>query len=221
MKAVIFTGPSLSHEEARKIFAQAEYRPPIKRGDALKALKDGAKILGIIDGVFLQDVAISPREIMEVLREGVIVVGGGSIGALRAAELCELGMIGVGEIFRMFKNGELESDDEVAVVVNPETFEALSEPLVNIRATLSALVTKGLIEVEKRDRLIEIAKRLHYSRRSYETLIEKAIREGFIAKSEAEKLLNAINENKVNLKKLDAIKVVEKVKEICLMAEKL
>ncbi|MEM4540893.1 MAG: TfuA-related McrA-glycine thioamidation protein [Archaeoglobaceae archaeon] len=221
MKAVIFTGPSLSHEEARKIFAQAEYRPPIKRGDALKALKDGAKILGIIDGVFLQDVAISPREIMEVLREGVIVVGGGSIGALRAAELCELGMIGVGEIFRMFKNGELESDDEVAVVVNPETFEALSEPLVNIRATLSALVTKGLIEVEKRDRLIEIAKRLHYSRRSYETLIEKAIREGFIAKSEAEKLLNAINENKVNLKKLDAIKVVEKVKEICLMTEKL
>ncbi|MEM2458324.1 MAG: TfuA-related McrA-glycine thioamidation protein [Archaeoglobaceae archaeon] len=213
---MIFTGPSLSHEEARKIFAQAEYRPPIKRGDALKALKDGAKILGIIDGVFLQDVAISPREIMEVLREGVIVVGGGSIGALRAAELCELGMIGVGEIFRMFKNGELESDDEVAVVVNPETFEALSEPLVNIRATLSALVTKGLIEVEKRDRLIEIAKRLHYSRRSYETLIEKAIREGFIAKSGAEKLLNAINENKVNLKKLDAIKVVEKVKEICL-----
>ncbi|MEM1577094.1 MAG: TfuA-related McrA-glycine thioamidation protein [Archaeoglobaceae archaeon] len=218
---MIFTGPSLSHEEARKIFAQAEYRPPIKRGDALKALKDGAKILGIIDGVFLQDVAISPREIMEVLREGVIVVGGGSIGALRAAELCELGMIGVGEIFRMFKNGELESDDEVAVVVNPETFEALSEPLVNIRATLSALVTKGLIEVEKRDRLIEIAKRLHYSRRSYETLIEKTIREGFITKSEAEKLLNTINENKVNLKKLDAIKVVEKVKEICLMAEKL
>ncbi|MEM4156447.1 MAG: TfuA-related McrA-glycine thioamidation protein [Archaeoglobaceae archaeon] len=221
MKAVIFTGPSLSHEEARKIFVQAEYRPPIKRGDALKALKDGAKILGIIDGVFLQDVAISPREIMEVLREGVIVVGGGSIGALRAAELCELGMIGVGEIFRMFKGGELESDDEVAVVVNPETFEALSEPLVNIRATLSALVTKGLIEVEKRDRLIEIAKRLHYSRRSYETLIEKAIREGFIAKSGAEKLLNAINENKINLKKLDAIKVVEKVKEICLMTEKL
>ncbi|MEM2086798.1 MAG: hypothetical protein QXF06_05275, partial [Archaeoglobaceae archaeon] len=71
------------------------------------------------------------------------------------------------------------------------------------------------------DRLIEIAKRLHYSRRSYETLIEKAIREGFIAKSGAEKLLNAINENKVNLKKLDAIKVVEKVKEICLMTEKL
>lgn len=221
MKAVIFTGPSLSHDEARKIFDKADYRPPIKRGDALKALKDGAKILGIIDGVFLQDVAISPREIIEVLREGVIVVGGGSIGALRAAELCELGMIGVGEIFRMFKDGELESDDEVAVVVNPETFEAVSEPLVNIRATLSALVSKDLIDAEKRDRLIEIAKRLHYSRRSYEILIEEAIREGFIAKSEAEKLLKLIEENKIDLKKLDAIKVVEKVKEICLMAKKL
>ncbi len=119
MRAVIFTGPSLSHEEARSIFDSAEYRPPIKRDDAIKAAKDGFEIIGIIDGVFLQDVAVSPRELLEVIKSGARVVGGGSIGALRAAELSEFGMIGVGEIFRMFKEGILDSDDEVAVIFNP------------------------------------------------------------------------------------------------------
>ncbi|MCS7130381.1 MAG: TfuA-related McrA-glycine thioamidation protein [Archaeoglobaceae archaeon] len=221
MKAVIFTSPSLSHEEAKKIFAQAEYRAPIKRGDALRALKEGARILGIIDGVFHQDVAISPREILEVIREGVKVVGGGSIGALRASELHELGMIGVGEIFRMFKDCELESDDEVAVVVNPETFEALSEPLVNIRATLSALVSKRLIDEDLRIELLEIAKGMHYSMRNYDSIVLKAVEKGIIPEKEADRLILLLESNKINLKKLDAIKVVEKVKEIYLMAEKL
>ena len=220
MKAVIFTGPSLSHEEARKIFGEAEYRGPIKRGDAIKAVKEGKKVLGIIDGVFHQDVAISPREILEVMREGVIVVGGGSIGALRAAELCELGMIGVGDIFRMFKSGELDSDDEVAVIINPETLEAISEPLVNIRATISAMVKKGMLAAELGNELIRLAKNLHYSRRSYENLVAEAVKRNFLNPSEAEELLGKIRENAINLKKLDAIKVVEKVREIC-SAEKL
>ncbi|MDK2796107.1 MAG: TfuA protein [Archaeoglobaceae archaeon] len=220
MKAVIFTGPSLSHEEAKKIFAEAEYRAPIKRGDALKALKEGKKVLGIIDGFFHQDVAISPREILEVLREGMIVVGGSSMGALRAVELCEFGMIGVGEIFRMFRNGELDSDDEVAVIFNPETFEAISEPLVNIRATISALVSKGLIRAELGKDLIRMAKKMHYSRRSYESLIAEAVEAELLSENDAEWLLRVIKENAINLKKLDAIKVVEKVKEIC-SAEKL
>ncbi len=215
MKAVIFTGPSLSHEEARKIFREAEYRGPVKRGDAIKAVKEGKKVLGIIDGVFHQDVAISPREILEVMREGVIVVGGGSIGALRAAELCELGMIGVGDIFRMFKNGELDSDDEVAVIINPETLEAISEPLVNIRATISAMVKKGILEAELGKELIRLAKGLHYSRRSYENLVAEAVERNILSSTEAKELLEKIKENAINLKKLDAIKVVEKVREIC------
>ncbi len=214
MKAVIFTGPSLSHQEAREIFKEAEYRGPVRRGDAIKAFKEGIRVLGIIDGVFHQDVAISPREILEVMREGAIVVGGGSIGALRAAELCDLGMIGVGEIFRMFRSGELDSDDEVAVLINPETLEAISEPLVNIRATISALIKKGLIETELGSELIRLAKRMHYSKRSYENLVEEAVESHLVSLGDAEKLLKIMRENAVNLKKLDAIKVVETVREI-------
>jgi len=45
----------LSHREARTIFEHAIYMPPIKRGDALEAFRRGARIIGIIDGVFFQD----------------------------------------------------------------------------------------------------------------------------------------------------------------------
>ncbi|MCS7103458.1 MAG: TfuA-like protein, partial [Candidatus Korarchaeum sp.] len=132
-KAVIFTGPSLTHQEALEIFRDALYLPPIRRGDAKKAIGEGFDIIGIIDGVFHQNVAISPREILDVMRAGVTVIGGGSMGALRAAELHEFGMIGVGRIFEMYRRGEIDSDDEVALIFNPITLEPLSEPLINIR----------------------------------------------------------------------------------------
>lgn len=214
MRAVIFTGPSLSHEEARSIFDSAEYRPPIKRDDAIKAAKDGFEIIGIIDGVFLQDVAVSPRELLEVIKSGARVVGGGSIGALRAAELSEFGMIGVGEIFRMFKEGILDSDDEVAVIFNPITYEPLSEPLVNIRSTVAKLTSMQLIEKKLGDEILRIAKNLHYSRRSYRTILKLAADRGIIDERDLEKLNELFEKNRVDLKKLDAIKVVEKVKEL-------
>jgi len=195
MRAVIFTGPSLSHDDAKKIL-EAEYLPPVKRGDVLTAFEKGVRIIGIIDGVFHQDVAISPREILEVLRKGGVIVGGSSMGALRAAELDNFGMIGVGEIYRMYRSGEIDSDDEVAVVFNPITFEPISEPLVNIRWTFKKMIEKKLLLEDVATNLIEIARRTHYSRRK------------------AKKLKELILRHSVNLKRLDAIKVVEKVKQI-------
>jgi hypothetical protein len=68
--------------------------------------------------------------------------------------------------------------------------------------------------------LIRLAKGLHYSRRSYENLVAEAVERKLLKSVEAGELLRKIKENTINLKKLDAIKVVEKVKEIC-SAEKL
>jgi len=147
-EVVVFTGPSLSHQEARAIFQTRDLHAPARRGDAFKAFQSGAKIIGIIDGVFFQDVAVSPRELLHLLDEGVVVVGGGSMGALRAAELDEYGMIGVGEVYRMYKRGEIFSDDEVALIFNPVTLEPLSEPLVNIRFNVKKLKEEGLLSPE-------------------------------------------------------------------------
>ena len=42
------------------------------------------------------------------------VDGGGSLGALRAAECAHFGMIGVGEIFTRYMSGDLVDDCAVA-----------------------------------------------------------------------------------------------------------
>ena len=59
------------------------------------------------------------KEILWALARGVHVFGAASMGALRAAELHAFGMVGVGRIFAAYRDGELEADDEVAVLHGP------------------------------------------------------------------------------------------------------
>ena len=95
---IVFLGPSLEREAAEKILP-AEYLPPAKRGDLLRAAQDGAGIIGLIDGVFHQESAVAHREILAALKKGVRVVGASSMGALRAAEMDTLGMTGIARHF--------------------------------------------------------------------------------------------------------------------------
>ncbi|MGZ7136369.1 MAG: TfuA-like protein, partial [Methanobacterium sp.] len=97
-KIIVFLGPSLSHKEASKIL-YADYRLPIKRGDITAVVNENPDIIGIIDGVFHQQPAVSHREILDALKKGITVVGGASMGALRASELDDFGMIGVGYVY--------------------------------------------------------------------------------------------------------------------------
>ena len=134
MSIIIYTGLSLSFDDARKML-DAEYLPPVKRGDIYDLLekRDDVEIIGIIDGLFHQSPAVAHKEILEALKRGITVVGGSSMGALRACELYPFGMIGVGKIFEDYKNGVIESDDDVAVSLNPENYEQMSESWINIK----------------------------------------------------------------------------------------
>ena len=60
------------------------------------------------------------------------------MGALRASELDDFGMVGVGQVYMDYKTGVIESDDDVAVVINPDTMEQLSEALISINYTFKA-----------------------------------------------------------------------------------
>ena len=74
-RIVVFIGPSLPLNEARDIL-DAEYYPPVARDDVAILLNDPPDIIGIIDGVFHQQPAVSHREILRALEAGVIIVGG-------------------------------------------------------------------------------------------------------------------------------------------------
>lgn len=169
---IVFLGPSLDLETARSILPSADYRPPASRGDLEKAASENHDIICLIDGVFFEQCSVGHREILGALKSGIKVIGASSMGALRASETEAFGMIGIGNVFKLYKTGIVESDDEVAVICNPRTNEALSEALVNMRATFEKAVFESIITAEEEELFLETAAGIYYPDRIYEHLIE-------------------------------------------------
>ncbi|MDI6644379.1 MAG: TfuA-related McrA-glycine thioamidation protein [Methanobacteriaceae archaeon] len=206
---VVFTGPSLNSNKAEKIL-KAEYRPPIKRGDITTVLNQGVDIIGIIDGVFHQEPAVSHREILDALKKGVIVVGGASMGALRASELDDLGMIGVGYVYKQYKSGAIESDDDVAVVFNPDNMQQLSESLISIKYNLEMAVKHGIITKDEFSGILRLLKSAYYPKRNYNIIFNSNI----LDKTSSKDLKRFLDENKVDVKTRDAIEVLNYIKNL-------
>lgn len=210
---VIYTGPSLSVDEAKKVL-DAEYRPPVIRGD-LASLPRGTKVVGIIDGVFFSESAIAHKEIIAVMQKGIKVFGSSSMGALRAAELTEFGMIGVGRIFECYKSGRITDDDEVAVTFNPVNGEQMSEPLVNIRYQLKVAENDGVITTVQRHELIDMVGVMFYPDRSYDRIVDKAVKAGILDRKKGDALLEYVRTKPVNLKAEDALLLLHTIKKTC------
>ncbi len=169
---VVFVGPSA--RAADRVSAPGiEWRPPIRRGD-LALLSLHVRTVGIVDGEFDQSLAVAPREILELLRRGVDVVGAASMGALRAAELHESGMRGVGRIFRMYRDGLVDADDEVAIVFDPETLRPLTEPLVNVRCAVVRAERAGRLTASVAAAIIAAACSLPYRARTHRRILSEA-----------------------------------------------
>jgi len=213
MKPVVYTGTSISQNDARKIL-DADYRPPVRRHDIRRLLITPPEIIGIIDGVFFDSAAVAHREIIEALKSGIIVIGGGSMGALRAYELESYGMIGIGKVFEMYRKGIIEADDEVAVTFDAESNEALSIPLVNIRMTVEAAKDAGILNSEQAIAIIETAQKLFYPDRNYQNIIYESIKKGTIHDDQKKKILDFIKKNEVDIKRQDAVQVLEKIKNL-------
>lgn len=205
-KIIIFTGPSLSAKEGSEIL-KADYRPPIRRGDILKAINDSPDIIGIIDGVFHQYPAVGHKEILEAINKGITVVGGGSMGALRASELDDLGMIGIGYVYNEYASGNIESDDDVAITFDIYTGETMSEALVNIAYKLNEALENKIITNDEKKELISIAKSTYYPNRTYYNILK----ESNLDVDKKEKLVDFIVKT-VDIKKQDAIAVLEYIK---------
>jgi hypothetical protein len=212
---VIFTGPSLSWSEVTPVDQRIRCCPPAVRGDISKAVKAGLKIIGLIDGVFFNRAAVSHREIIHAIKSGVTVVGGSSMGALRASELDSFGMIGVGKIYTCFKEGIIEADDEVAVAYNPITYEPVSDPLINIRVALHSLLNASIVNSDTSNALLNLAKSFFYLERSLQLVLKTAELKGQIDSSERNKIETFLASQDYNLKKQDAKLVVQEVVRFC------
>lgn len=165
----VFLGPSLPLDEARSLI-NAEFRPPVRRGDL--ATLEPHRLVLIIDGEFHQNFSVSPKEILRLLDQGGTVVGASSMGALRAAELADCGMIGLGWVFAAYRSGVIVGDDEVALAYCPFRLQALTVPLVNVRHWLGRLESAGLIDAAASARVLRRARQVFYADRTPERLEE-------------------------------------------------
>ena len=175
MNCIVFTGPTLPAREAARQL-DALYLPPVAQGDVYRAALRRPRAIGIIDGYFERVPAVWHKEILWAMAQGIHVFGSASMGALRAAELADFGMEGVGKVFEAYRDGVLEDDDEVALMHAPAEygFRALSEPMVNIRFTLERAEAAGVVGAAARRALESAAKRLHYRERTYPAVLRRA-----------------------------------------------
>jgi hypothetical protein len=212
MNIIVFTGPTLP-AEAALLELEATYLPPAAQGDVYRASRNRPSAIGIIDGVFDQEPSVWHKEILWAMSQGIHVFGAASMGALRAAELAVFGMHGVGEIFRAYRNGLLEDDDEVAVVhgSREDGFCALSDAMVNIRPTLAAAESEGVLSPDVRLALEGIAKDLGYPERSYNRMLELARQSGLPA-TELEAFQGWLSKGKVDQKRLDALEMLREMR---------
>jgi hypothetical protein len=205
---VVFAGPTISHREAAGVL-DAVYLPPASQGDVYRAARERPFAIALIDGYFDLVPAVWHKEILWAMTQGVHVFGASSMGALRAAELAGYGMKGVGRIFEALRTGELDDDDEVAVVHEDERtgYRACSEAMVNVRATLSAAVAARALTAEVRDALIALGKRLFYPDRSYGRILEAGAAEG-VSSDELARLAEFLKTGRVDQKRADALELL-------------
>ncbi len=182
MSICVFLGPSLPMDEARAILP-AIYLPPVKRGDVVEAVhRHDPHTIAIVDGYFEAVPSVWHKELLWALDRGIALCGAASMGALRAAELSQFGMVGIGRIFESYASGRFvpfdgpfEDDDEVAVVHGPaEIGYAASDAMVDMRATLAAAREAGIIDAQTMQDIAATAKAIFYKRRNWAAVLETA-----------------------------------------------
>ena len=206
---VLFTGPSLPPAEVPSL-PDLRVLPPAAQGDVYRAARERPWGIGIVDGFFEHVPAVWHKEILWAMSEGIHVFGASSMGALRAAELADFGMVGVGRIFEQLRAGTLTADDEVALVhLSAEHgYRRASEALVDIRATLDAATRAGACEPALAERLLGFAGDRFYPERTWPAVLAAAR-----AAQEDPRALDALEQwlprGRVDQKRRDALAMIE------------
>lgn len=171
---ILFAGPSLAGLSLD--LGDIELRPPAAHGDLARGVLQGATAIGLVDGYFDAVASVWHKEILFALSRGVHVCGAASMGALRAAECAAFGMLPIGAIASSYLDGSRDDDADVGLTHAPAElgYLPLTEPMVDVEATLAHLDSLGLLQAGERTSLLAAARRLHFSERLVESLFPPA-----------------------------------------------
>lgn len=158
---IVFLGPSLAADDAKSLYPDLVVLPPAGMGDLLGAAnRFRPHAIGLVDGTFLTNMSVYHKEILYAMEQGIWVLGSSSMGALRAAECDDFGMIGVGGIYDRLVSGEIEDDDEVALTHadRAHNYRALSDALVTIRSAIAGAIAAGIVSEDDGAALVAVQK---------------------------------------------------------------
>jgi hypothetical protein len=210
----VFVGPSLP-PSAQPALQSVVYHGPASQGDVYSLVSSRPMAIALIDGYFERVPAVWHKEILWALAQGVHVFGASSMGALRAAELADFGMVGVGAVFEDFASGRLQDDDEVTLVHADasEDFRPGSEAMVNLRATLTRACQEGVLSAPAAVDLTAYAKSLFYPDRDYARLMARAKERLPAADASALRDWLRIKSHRVDVKRRDSLQLLSTLRQ--------
>lgn len=203
-KPIVFGGPSLKIVRS-KYPTDFDYRTPIQRNDLHMILKNYS-IPGcvlITDGIFGNRLAVTPVECMDFIEAGWLLLGSSSIGALRAADCNDMGMIGIGDIFMGYQMGYYHSDADVAVIYQDESYDELTVSMVHADSIAKKLVSQDLLTYLQYRVIIKNIRKIPWHRRSARKVSK--IFDSNLSKEYTDLFLKYIKLPESNPKKNDAI----------------
>jgi hypothetical protein len=198
---IVFLGPTLRPSAAAKL-CHADIRGPAGMGDITRAVVEMPPAIVLIDGLFESGPSVWHKEILWALSLGIPVIGLSSLGALRATELADHGMLGVGKVYSMYRTGFLKDDDEVAVAHGPREldFLPLTDAMVDIRHAISLAEEARQIDSRHARSIISDAKHCHFKSRSLSRSVATAMQ----GSSDGPRLLSWLQHLPALLKEQDA-----------------
>lgn len=205
---LLYAGPSLSGADPD--LGDIVLRPPAAHGDLARAVLQGVDVIGLVDGLFDAVAAVWHKEILFALSRGVRVLGGASMGALRAAECAPFGMEPIGRIALSYLEGSRDDDADVGLVHAPAEldYQPLTEPFVDIEATLDRLVGLGLLAAGERAHILAHARTIFFGERTLDQLIPPPLQH------RRDAILSAYKAHRVPQKQRDALELIMRLRSL-------
>ena len=187
---IVFAGPSLHGHQID--WTGLVPRPPAALGDLTQAVSDGASMIGLIDGYFGWTASVWHKEILHALAKGIP------------------GMIPVGRIAQAYQRGELDDDGDVALLHYPAEagFLPMTEPLVDMRASLDALRDAGVLDAAAYAHLWTRAHALNFRQRTVAALLDG------LPAERASELASAYEIHRVSIKAQDALELIATMRAV-------
>jgi len=164
----------------------------------------------LIDGVFFQNLAVTPRQVRQLGAAGVLLLGAASLGALRACE-CPTAMRGIGVIHDAFVRGELTDDDEVALTFDPLEHTLISYPLVQIRKAAELVSIAHPAATNEISTLIDRVRSLPFDSRTA-AMIGAIVAREISSEQVRRRFLEALDSREADLKRQDALELIDEVR---------